>query len=174
MNNKYTTDKVSSDMITMMVKQMGAKEVKSDPAHINIYHFELVEGVELIYKIDIRSGKGMYLHRITPYPILLGKFYGETDIIEYIKRDLAKFSKACNSKNFDRFIETTDKLSEFNRQIEQLFLNRNVPYELMDKFLEDLDRVHETIEEIAAKSPMLYEDERPVGLSKEDRDMEEL
>ena len=36
MSNEYTTNKVSSDMINMMAKQMGAVHIKSDPAYINI------------------------------------------------------------------------------------------------------------------------------------------
>ena len=41
MSNEYTTNKVSSDMINMMAKQMGAVHIKSDPAYINIIHLRL-------------------------------------------------------------------------------------------------------------------------------------
>lgn len=63
MSNEYTTNKVSSDMINMMAKQMGAVHIKSDPAYINIYTFEIAPEFRIKYMLDLRRGKGMYLHR---------------------------------------------------------------------------------------------------------------
>ena len=52
MSNAFTTDKVSSDVINMMIKQLGAITVKNKPAHINIYEFEVGEDLTIItYKV---------------------------------------------------------------------------------------------------------------------------
>lgn len=163
MSNEYTTDRVSSDMINMMAKQMGAIHIKSDPAYINIYTFKLGEDLRIKYMLDLRRGKGMYLHRVSPYPIMLGKFYGETDVIDYIRRDLQKFQNAYSSDKFEHFLELTEELAMFNRQIEQLFLNRNVPEAAFQEFAEEMKRVRGTIEQVAAESPMLYDNDRMLG-----------
>lgn len=163
MSNEYTTDRVSSDMINMMAKQMGAIHIKSDPAYINIYTFELGNDLRIKYMLDLRRGKGMYLHRVSPYPIMLGKFYGETDVIDYIRRDLQKFQNAYSSDKFEHFLELTEELAMFNRQIEQLFLNRNVPEAAFQEFAEEMKRVRGTIEQVAAESPMLYDSDRMLG-----------
>ena len=54
MSNEYTTNKVSSDMINMMAKQMGAVHIKSDPAYINIYTFEIAPEFRIKYMLDLR------------------------------------------------------------------------------------------------------------------------
>lgn len=163
-NNNYTTDKVASDMINMMAKQMGAKYIKSDPAYINIYTFELEHEFRIKYMLNLRRGKGMYLHRVAPYPIMLGKFYGETDVVDYMKRDLQKFQNALSSGQFEQFLELTDELTNFNRQIEQLFLNRNVPKAAFKEFAEEMKNVRKTIEQVASESPMIYDTERLMGV----------
>ncbi|MDO4383332.1 MAG: hypothetical protein Q4C18_02435 [Eubacteriales bacterium] len=163
MSNEFTTDRVSSDMINMMAKQMGAVHIKSDSAYINIYTFKIGEDLRIKYMLDLRRGKGMYLHRVSPYPIMLGKFYGETDIIDYIRRDLQKFQNAYNSEKFEHFLELTEELTQFNRQIEQLFLNRNVPEAAFRELADELKEVRGTIEQIGEECPMLYDNDRTIG-----------
>ncbi len=164
MSNNYTTDRVASDMINMMAKQLGAKHIKSDPAYINVYTFELAPDFCVKYMLNLRRNKGMYLHRVAPYPIMLGKFYGESDIVDYMKRDLQKFQNALNSDQFEHFLELTDELTKFNRQVEQLFLNRNVPEAAFKEFAEEMKNVRKTIEQVGAESPMIYDTERLMGV----------
>ena len=163
MSNEYMTNKVSSDMINMMAKQMGAVHIKSDPAYINIYTFEIAPDFRIKYMLDLRRGKGMYLHRVSPYPIMLGQFYGETDIIDYMKRDLQKFRRAYESDKFSSFLELTEDLTQFNRQIEQLFLNRKVPEAAFRELADEMKSVHATIEQMAEECPMLYDTDRSMG-----------
>ena len=106
----------------------------------------------------------MYLRRVNPYPMLLGKFYGETDVVDFIRRDITKFKNASKSDKFKQFIELTDNLTQFNREIEQLFLNRNVPTAAFEEFSEEMERIRETIEQIARECPMLYENERLIDI----------
>ena len=47
--------------------------------------------------LDLRRDHAMYLRRVTPYPMLLGVFYGETDVVDFIKRDIAKFRNASKT-----------------------------------------------------------------------------
>lgn len=160
MANTLTTDRVTSDMINMMVKQLGATNVKNMPAHINIYEFAINDELTIKYMLDLRRDHAMYLRRANPYPMLLGKFYGETDVVEFIKRDISKFQNASKTDKFSKFLELADNLTQFNREIEQLFLNRKVPTAAFEEFSEEMERVRTTIEQIAHDCPMLYEDEK--------------
>ena len=160
MANTLTTDRVASDMINMMVKQLGATNVKNMPAHINIYEFVINDELTIKYMLDLRRDHAMYLRRVNPYPMLLGKFYGETDVVEFISRDISKFKNASKTDKFSKFLELTDNLTQFNREIEQLFLNRKVPTAAYEEFSEEMERVRTTIEQIAHDCPMLYEDEK--------------
>lgn len=169
MNNEFSMDRVSADMIDMMAKQMGAVRIKSDSAHISTYTFLLADDTVIQYMLQIRRNKGMYLHRVTPYPMVLGKFFGEADVTDYMKRDLDKFRNAHHSENFPRFLELAENLTQFNRQIEQLFLNRNVSAKAFDELCEEMTRIRGTIEQVAEESPMLYASERLVGDPSDDR-----
>lgn len=160
MANTLTTDRVASDMINMMVKQLGATSVKNIPAHINIYEFEINDELTIKYMLDLRRDHAIYLRRVNPYPMLLGKFYDETDVVEFIRRDISKFKNASKTDKFSKFLELADNLTQFNREIEQLFLNRKVPTAAFEEFSEEMDRVRTTIEQIAHDCPMLYEDEK--------------
>ena len=160
MINTLTADKVASDMIDMMMKQLGATSIKNMPAHINVYEFEISGQLAIKYMLDLRRDHAMYLRRVNPYPMLLGKFYGETDVVEFIRRDISKFKNASKTDKFSKFLELADNLTQFNREIEQLFLNRKVPTAAFEEFSEEMEHIRATIEQIARDCPMLYDDER--------------
>lgn len=160
MINTLTADKVASDMIDMMMKQLGATSIKNMPAHINVYEFEVNGQLAIKYMLDLRRDHAMYLRRVNPYPMLLGKFYGETDVVEFIRRDISKFKNASKTDKFSKFLELADNLTQFNREIEQLFLNRRVPTAAFEEFSEEMEHIRATIEQIARDCPMLYDDER--------------
>ena len=94
---------------------------------------------------------------------MLGKFYGETDIVDYMKRDLQKFRRAHESGKFASFLDLTEDLTQFNRQIEQLFLNRNVPEAAFRELADEMKNVHATIKQMAEECPMLYDTDRSMG-----------
>ena len=160
MINTLTADKVASDMIDMMMKQLGATSIKNMPAHINVYEFDINGELTIKYMLDLRRDHAMYLRRVTPYPMLLGVFYGETDVVDFIKRDIAKFRNASKTDKLNKFLELADGLTQFNREIEQLFLNRKVPTAAFEEFSEEMEHIRATIEQIARDCPMLYDDER--------------
>ena len=54
MINTLTADKVASDMIDMMMKQLGATSIKNMPAHINVYEFDINGELTIKYMLDLR------------------------------------------------------------------------------------------------------------------------
>lgn len=165
--SKLVADKTSSDMISLMLKQIGARLLRSDPAYISIFEFELDEDTKLRYMLNIHRDGYIYVHRVTPYPMVLGKFYGETDVVDFIRRDYKKMLNAHNTYKFGRFLELADDLQSFNRQIEQLFMNRKIPVAAFDEFSKEMEKMRETLEKIVRESPVLFEDEELVDFGGE-------
>ena len=165
--SKLVADKTSNDMISLMLKQIGARLLRSDPAYISIFEFELDEDTKLRYMLNIHRDGYIYVHRVTPYPMVLGKFYGETDVVDFIRRDYKKMLNAHNTYKFGRFLELADDLQSFNRQIEQLFMNRKIPAAAFDEFSREMEKMHETLEKIVRESPVLFEDEELVDFGGE-------
>ena len=60
MINTLTADKVASDMIDMMMKQLGATSIKNMPAHINVYEFDINGELTIKYMLDLRRDHAMY------------------------------------------------------------------------------------------------------------------
>ena len=67
---------VSDDMINIMLRQMGAISIKTSPAYINIAKFEIGD-LKLTYMYEVRD-EDIYLQRVSPYPLMIGKIYNET------------------------------------------------------------------------------------------------
>ena len=54
-------------------------------------------------------------------------------------------------------------MTQFNRQIEQLFLNRKVPEAAFRELADEMKSVHATIKQMAEECPMLYDTDRSMG-----------
>ena len=80
-----------------------------------------------------------------------------------MKRDLQKFRRAHESDKFSSFLDLTEHLTQFNRQIEQLFLNRKVPEAAFRELADEMKSVHATIKQMAEECPMLYDTDRSMG-----------
>ena len=92
---------VSDDMINVMLRQMGAVSIKTSPAYINIAKFEIGD-LRVTYMYEAKE-EDIYLQRVSPYPMMIGKIYNEQQVVEIIAADLRKFRNAYNSSNFSKF-----------------------------------------------------------------------
>ena len=70
-------NRISDDMVNIMLRQMGAKSIKTSPAHINIAKFDLGEDLKITYMYEVKEEE-IYLQRVSPYPMMIGKIYNET------------------------------------------------------------------------------------------------
>lgn len=144
---------VSVDMINVMLKQMGAVSIKTSPAHINVAKFE-VGKLKLTYMYEVRSDD-IYLQRVSPYPMMIGKIYNDQQVVEIIEADLRKFKNAYNSSNFDSFLHIANDTVTINREIENLFMRHNVAREDLDELAAMMDKIHQKLLETAKKSPLV-------------------
>jgi hypothetical protein len=148
-------DTTTDDMVNMMLRQMGATSIKTKPAHINIVKFDLSPELRVSYMYEIKKDEGIYLQRVDPYPMLIGKLYNEQDVINIINNDLNKFKSAYGSTNFAKFIEVANNVAAFEKEIENLFMMRNVDAEDLQKIHEEMGKVHDLIQSIYAESKPL-------------------
>lgn len=146
--------KISDDMVNISLRQMGAISIKTSPAHISIAKFEISEEFRITYMYEVKEEE-IYLQRISPYPMMIGKIYNEQQVVDIIQMDLKKFQAAYRSSNFPKFLQLSNNMSTFNKEVENLFMTRNVPGDDLEKLDQEFSRLHEMIEEIAGKAPLL-------------------
>lgn len=139
-------DKVGHDIIKMMLKQLGAVSIESKSAKVIKVKYQIGEAIELKYLLE-EDEESVYINRVSPYPILLGKFFGEVDVVQYIKKDIEKFKKAYNGKQIEIYMDIMSNLALMNHEMEQIFLN----YETDDSFMKELKESTEKSTEILYK-----------------------
>lgn len=144
---------VSDDMINLVLRQMGAVSIKTSPAYINIAKFE-IGNLRLTYMYEVKE-EDIYLQRISPYPMMIGKIYNEQQVVEIIANDLKKFKNACSSSNFSKFISIANDVVSFDKEIENLFMSHNVSKKDLEEVEQMMDKVHDKLSELMEKSPLL-------------------
>ena len=141
-------------MINIMLRQMGADSIKTTPAHINIAKFFIGEDLRITYMYEVKEEE-VYLQRVNPYPMMIGKIYNEQQVVDIIGMDLKKFRSAYNSSNFSQFVEVTNSVSAFVKEIENLFMSHNVAGKDLAEIEDALENLYALIKETAEKSPLL-------------------
>ena len=136
-------DTISDDLVNIQLRQMGAASIKTTPGYINIAKFEIGDGVKVTYLYELKENE-IYLQRVSPYPMMIGKLYHEQQVVDIIETDLKKFKAAYISSNFSTFLE-----------LESLFLHHNVEREDLEKIDRDLKNLRSLISQIGEESPSL-------------------
>lgn len=148
-------ENVSNDIVNMMLKQLGATSVKTTPAKITVVKFDISQDFRLTYLFEVHKDDCTYLQRVAPYPMMLGKFYAEQDIVDYIEKDYKKFCRAYGGSNFEKYLELVNDLTMFDRKMEELFLTRKVPSAALEELDKEMKDIHATLAEITEKEPLL-------------------
>lgn len=144
---------VSDDMINVMLRQMGAVSIKTSPAYISIAKFEIGE-LRLTYMYEVKD-EHIYLQRVDPYPMMIGKIYNDQQVVEIIAADLQKFKNAYNSSNFSRFLHIASDMSSINVEIENLFMRHNVSKADLERIDAMMDSLHDKLSEMEEDSPFI-------------------
>ncbi len=144
---------VSDDMINVMLRQMGAVSIKTTPAYISIAKFEIGD-LRLTYMYEVKD-ENIYLQRVDPYPMMIGKIYNDQQVVEIIAADLQRFKNAYNSSNFSRFIKIANDMSTINMEIENLFMRHNVAKSDLEELDIMMGEVHDKLTEMEEDSPFI-------------------
>lgn len=140
------TDNISWDILHMNLKQLGATNIESTSTKINRVEFKLCPFLTVSYFFNAKNEDKVFLQRIEPYPIQNMKFENVDSIIEFIKRDVTRFTNAAHSSNFSTFLRIMDKCYELRKDIEKFFLLYNVDKSLLKGIEEEIDGLIESIE----------------------------
>ena len=147
-------EKFSDDMVNVMLRQLGATSLKTSPAYINIAKFEIAANMKVTYLYEMKEDE-IYLQRVSPYPMMIGKLYNEQQIVDFIKADLQKFKEASCSSNFSAYIGGAKSVQSLIMELENLFMSHNVGKEDLQKINENLEQLHELVDQVAQNSPDL-------------------
>lgn len=142
-------------MINVMLRQMGAVSIKTSPAYINIAKFEIGD-LRVTYMYEAKE-EVIYLQRVSPYPMMIGKIYNEQQVVEIIAADLRKFRNAYNSSNFSKFLHIANDVVTVDREMENLFMRHNVAKEDLEEIETMMDKIHDKLAEMTKNSPLLDE-----------------
>ena len=113
--------------------------------------------LKLTYVFEARDEESTYLSRVAPYPMVLGLFFGEQDVIDYIQKDLARFKRACTSSQFGSFLRLAEDMSHFNRELEHLFLERKTSDESIQYLDTNVKKLQDALDQIKEDSPLTTE-----------------
>lgn len=136
------------DSIELLLRQIGATEVKVVRGLLYFIKFRLNDTLEISYTYNINAKNQYFLQRIKPYPLSHGVFDDEYEIVSFIKKDLYKFNNAMNSSNFDSFLDVAKKFNSITGNIEKLFLNYDVDKRHLQGLDKELSDIVDEIEEI--------------------------
>ncbi|MDD6920215.1 MAG: hypothetical protein PUI85_03290 [Eubacteriales bacterium] len=142
---------ISDDIINMGLRQLGATEIKSMSATLNIVKFKMPNGEDIIYLYEVKETGSIYLQRVEPYRKMLAKLFDEHNVVMAIKNDLEAFLNAYKSKNYETFISISKSMGLLDTILEEIFFMYNVDSEdllelkfLVDDVHNELKRVQET------------------------------
>ena len=140
------------DAIETRLRLMGAKKVQRIQGFLYYVTFAFEDGEEVSYVYNINAKRQYFLQRIKPYPLPEGIFTDEGQVVEFIKRDMKKFTNAKNSSNFQQFLELTKTMNLMAKDMESFFLNYNVDKKYIKQLVEDLENMRKTMQDSKRES----------------------
>ncbi len=136
---------ISVDLLGMELRQLGASKVQINSSKVLYVQFDIKDNLCISYFFNIRDEGKIYIQRIEPYPIRNYGFETVENILSFVRRDVELFANASKSSNFPLFLKIIDTNYYVRKELEQLFLMRNVPHGLLEELLEDDLRILEKI-----------------------------
>lgn len=143
---------VNCDIIEMTCRQMGASVVRKIQGTLYIFEFDINENYKLSYSFNVNHKNEYHLHRLEPYPFLRTSITTAREVTDFIKSDLARFTNAVNSRNFDKLIDTEKKIELIGQEIDTLFLNFNVDGKALSEIKNKLNDIRRQIQEVQTES----------------------
>ena len=145
----------TGDSIEVLLRQIGATQIKKVRGILYFIKFQLIENVEISYVYNINAKNNYFLQRIKPYPIPQGVFTDEYEIVSFIKKDLNKFNKIKNEDMFNSFLELNKKIAYMANNMEHLFLNYTVNednFTKLDNLINNMSCIIDDIKESSTKN----------------------
>jgi hypothetical protein len=136
----YQND-IDGEIIEMTCRQLGASKVEELEGSLYYIEFPVKDCCTLSYTFNTNRKSDYHLQRIQPYPFAHDPIKDEEDVIEFIKKDLARFRNAAKSTNFMTFVDSVNKLITIGERMDDLFLNFNVDKEAVNDIAEHINDI---------------------------------
>lgn len=149
---------VNGDVIDIVLRQLGAKEIHNFFSTMHIVNFDLGDDLEIVYVFNITKGNKYFLQRMKPYAMVEGKYVSYMEIIDFITEDISKFRKAKTINNTGIFLKLANEMERVKERIEQIFLNYDVSAEDFRQMLDGFNVFLERIEIANKRSDKIEED----------------
>ncbi len=148
-------DTVSSDIIGLNLRQLGATDIKVFPSRMHIANFDLGNGLIVSYVFNITRKDKYFLQRMRPYAMVKGMYADQKEIIEFIKDDIARFRKSVQLNDVQMYINLNEKIYGIYERMEHIFLHHNVDAALLKKLTDEVERMAVEIEDIHKQSEII-------------------
>ncbi|MFZ5967059.1 MAG: hypothetical protein ACOYVK_07775 [Bacillota bacterium] len=153
---------VEKEIHNIKLKQMGG-EVEVLRGFLHYVRFQIDDTV-IKYVYHLNKKDKFFLQRRAPYPLNIGTYESEEDVINIIAHDIAQIKNAKNSKKFDKFIEINKSISTILRNFEDLYLYYNISRSQTEKIETVINELQTLIFETKEQSQRVYFDKDPDSL----------
>lgn len=136
------------DILSMELKQLGAtvQSVHGIVCYISFF----VSNTKITYLYNINKHNHYFLQRINPYPLSVGEFKKESEIIAFVKKDIKRFELVSSHACFQRYIDLNLGFYESLNKMENLFIDHDMSeknFKKLETALDSLNVAMEMIEE---------------------------
>ena len=138
-------DRITESMANMMLRQMGAVQIKNMRARVNKVKFKLEEHLNVTYIYEVKKNDVIYLNRVRPYGMFLGSAENERELVSAIRKDLEIFRHAHDNPNFHKYIEVTLKIQDLVKRLEMAYLDKDVSREKLESIGKSVDALRAQI-----------------------------
>lgn len=153
-------NRITESMANVVLRQMGAVEIKNNSAFVNKVKFRLDEHTNVTYIYEVRENEMIYLARVRPYSLYLGDCADEQELVERIERDYILFRIAHETPYFDKYLNILRGMQDLTQVMEELFMQKETTEEELDAIDGKLQELYSCVNEMASNSDLDMEEER--------------
>lgn len=153
-------NRITESMANVVLRQMGAVEIKNNSAFVNKVKFRLDEHTNVTYIYEVKENETIYLARVRPYSLYLGDCADEQELVERIERDYILFRIAHETPYFDKYLNILRGMQDLTQVMEELFMQKETMEEELDAIDGKLQELYSCVNEMASNSDLDMEEER--------------
>ena len=153
-------NRITESMANVVLRQMGAVEIRNISAFVNKVKFRLDEHTNVTYIYEVKENETIYLTRVRPYSLYLGDCADEQELVEKIERDYILFRIAHETPYFDKYLKILREMQNLTNVMEDLFMQKETQEADLDAIDRKLQELYARVNELSSNSDLDMEEER--------------
>ena len=153
-------NRITESMANVVLRQMGAVEIRNISAFVNKVKFRLDEHTNVTYIYEVKENETIYLTRVRPYSLYLGDCADEQELVEKIERDYILFRIAHETPYFDKYLKILREMQNLTNVMEDLFMQKETAEADLDAIDQKLQELYARVNELSSNSDLDMEEER--------------